>query len=101
MAAVVIRPRAEGDLRSIWRFIAADNPVAATGVYQTLRRRIDSLSDIPRLGPRRDEIKPGYRGLIDGAYLILYRLTPDHEGPVDTVEIVRVIDGRRHLSRLV
>ncbi len=35
--------------------------------------------------------------LVERPYLILYELTPDtDEGPVELVEIVRVVDGRRN-----
>jgi toxin ParE1/3/4 len=39
--------------------------------------------------------------LVERAYLILYELHPDmDDGPVKTIEIVRVVDGRRELSGL-
>jgi toxin ParE1/3/4 len=39
--------------------------------------------------------------LVERPYLILYRLDPDHPvGPVEEVEIVRVVDGRRDLKEL-
>jgi len=41
------------------------------------------------------------RVLIEGQYLILYETHPDtDESTIDTVEIVRVVDGRRDLTRL-
>ena len=55
----------------------------------------------PRLGVRRPEIQGPARILIEGAYLILYETHPDtDEGPVESVEIVRVVDGRRDLASL-
>jgi toxin ParE1/3/4 len=39
--------------------------------------------------------------LVETPYLLLYRIDPDDdEGIVNTVEIVRVLDGRRDLVRL-
>ena len=39
--------------------------------------------------------------LVEGPYLVLYETHPDtDEGPVDAVEIVRVVDGRRELAIL-
>ncbi|MGD9659610.1 MAG: hypothetical protein AB7U61_18545 [Methylocystis sp.] len=36
--------------------------------------------------------------LVERPYVILYELTPDtDDGPVELIEIVRVIDGRRDL----
>jgi toxin ParE1/3/4 len=41
------------------------------------------------------------RMLVEGPYLILFETHPDtNEGPVDRVEIVRVVDGRRDLTDL-
>ena len=53
------------------------------------------------MGPRRPEIRPAARMLVDGPYLILYQTHPDtDDGQVDAVEIVRVVDGRRDLTIL-
>jgi toxin ParE1/3/4 len=39
--------------------------------------------------------------LVEGVYLLLYETHPDtDEGPVDVIEIVRVIHGHRDLSRI-
>jgi len=40
--------------------------------------------------------------LFEGPYLILFESRPDtDEGPVDVVEILRVVDGRRDLTNLL
>jgi toxin ParE1/3/4 len=42
------------------------------------------------------------RVLVEGPYLVLFETHPDTEdGPVDWVEIVRVVDGRRDLAKLI
>jgi len=65
-------PAAERDLEYVWLTIAADNPFAAA------------------------------RALVERPYLILYETHPDtNEGPVDWVEIVRVVDGRRDLPSVL
>jgi toxin ParE1/3/4 len=39
--------------------------------------------------------------LIEGPYLILYETHPDSdEGPMDEVELVRIVDARRSLKNL-
>jgi toxin ParE1/3/4 len=81
--------------------IAADNPPAATRMVRAIGARIDRLAEHPRLGPRRPNIRPTARVLVEGPYLIFFETHPDtDEGPVDQVEIVRVVDGRRDLTSL-
>jgi toxin ParE1/3/4 len=95
-------PAAEQDLEDIWLTIAADNPHAATRVVRAIGARIDQLAHHPRLGPRRPDIQPRARVLVEGPYLILFETHPDtDDGPVDWVEIVRVVDGRRDLSNVI
>jgi toxin ParE1/3/4 len=39
--------------------------------------------------------------LVEGVYLLLYETHPDSDdGPVDEIEIVRVVHGHRDLSRI-
>ena len=52
-----------------------------------LRRRMKELQSYPGLGPRRDDIRPGLRGLTCRRHIILYE-----EGP-DAIRIVRVLHG--------
>ncbi|VTZ21627.1 Plasmid stabilization protein [Methylocella tundrae] len=100
MTQVFRSPAAERDLEDIWLTIAADNPAAATRVVQAIGQKIGRLADHPRLGPRRPDIRPTARLLIEGSYLILYETHPDvDDRPVDEIEIVRVVDGRRDLTR--
>ena len=52
----------------------------------------------PRIGERRPDIGRSARMLIETPYLLLYRTDSDtDEGPIDTVEIIRIVDGRRNL----
>ncbi|MFV3130552.1 type II toxin-antitoxin system RelE/ParE family toxin [Niveispirillum sp. KHB5.9] len=92
---------AERDLEDIWLAIARDNPAAATRVIQAIGAQIERLSSFPRLGSRRPDIAPSARALVEGPYLILFETQPDtDDGPVEWVEIVRVVDGRRDLRDL-
>jgi toxin ParE1/3/4 len=98
---VSLSPAAERDLEDIWLTIAADNPAAATRMVRAIGARIDQLTMYPRLGPRRPEIRPTVRMLVERPYVILFETRPDtDEGPVHQVEIVRVVDGRRDLTSL-
>ncbi len=101
MIAILRSPAAERDLEDIWITIAADGPSGATRTLQAIAAKIEHLADHPRMGPRRSDIRPAARMMVAGPYLVLYQTHPDtDEGPVDAVEIVRVVDGRRDLAIL-
>lgn len=92
---------AREDLLEIYVVIGLDNARAAERIYDRLEHRADILREQPRLGPRRPEIRPAARILVESPYLILYETIPDtDDGPVERVEIVRVVDGRRDLASL-
>lgn len=100
MTLVLTSPAAERDLERIWLLIAADNPPAATRIVRAINARIANLAYHARMGPRRSDIQASARILVKDPYLIVYRTHPDtDEGPVDEVEVVRVVDGRRDLSQ--
>lgn len=83
---------AENDLLSIWRYIASDNPEAATRVLHGSDEKCALLGGNPKLGPARPDLAPEMRYFTVGNYLILYREVPDG------VEIVRVVHGARDLT---
>jgi toxin ParE1/3/4 len=101
MAANLIwRPQAREDLLLIYEFIGLDNRTAAERLLTSIEGKATQLIQHPRLGPRRPHLRPGARVLLEGPYLILYETHPDtDEGPIDGIEIVRVVDGRRDLTR--
>ena len=101
IAELTWHPQAREDLLDIYVTIGFDNPEAAKQFYATIETRAATLTHHPRLGPRRPDIRPSVRMLVEGPYLVLYETHPDtDEGPVDKVDIVRVVDGRRDLPEL-
>lgn len=71
-------------------------------MYTALEERVNSLIPSPRMGVRRPEIAPSTRILVEGVYLILYETHPDtDQGPLETIEIVRIVHGHRDLSRVL
>jgi toxin ParE1/3/4 len=67
-----------------------------------IEARVLLLAEQPRLGVRRHDIRDSVRMLVEGPYLVLYETTPDRdEGSVTSLEVVRVVDGRRELAGLV
>ena len=101
MAKVIWSPLAKEDLLDIYVTIGLENRAAAERYYDRLEHRAELLSSQPRMGPRRPEIRPSARMLVEAPYIILYETLPDTDtGDVDYVEIVRVVDGRRDLLNL-
>jgi toxin ParE1/3/4 len=98
-AELVWRPQALDDLLEIYMMIGLDHPAAADRVFDAIEAKASHLVEHPRMGPRRPEIRPTTRILVERPYLILYETHPDtDDGPIDVVEIVRIVDGRRDLT---
>lgn len=73
--------------------IARDDPSAADRVLDAIEQRWQQLKHYPYSGVSREEIAPNLRHLVIRQYLILYRVG------AETIEIVRVLHGRRKLDR--
>lgn len=93
MRSIIRTDRADEDLIAIWLEIAADDPIAADRVLDAIEARWQQLAQHPHSGLARDDIAPGIRHLVAGQYLTLYRITNE------TVEIIRLIHGRRKIDR--
>ena len=96
MAELFVSRRAEEELRQIWRYIAAENAGAADRLLLRIDDKLQVLRDFPGMGTLRDDIRPGFRMLVEGNYLLLY----EHDTANDSVELIAVVDGRRDLSEL-
>jgi len=88
-------PDADRDLEEIGDFIAEDNPDAAIAFVQRLRRRCHDLLTFPFAGRKRDEIRTGYRSVVEGEYTIFYRMARP-----DELIIIHVIHAKRDLSSI-
>lgn len=95
MTRLIFSPGSESDLEEIGDFIAKDNPDIAISFVERLRRRCRDLVPFPMAGRKRDEIRPGYRSVTEGDYIIIYRVRPD------AVEILHIVQGNRDLSNIV
>ena len=89
MRQVRFTRRARQDLLDIWLYIAPQNPVAADRVFDRTEESCQLLRDHPEFGPARPEIAEGAR-----VRLVLYRLIKHG------VQVVRIIDGSRDLTKL-
>lgn len=85
---------AREDFQRIGDYIAKDNPIAAFNFVHRLQERCSSLAEHPGTGHKRDELSPNLRSATEGEYVIFYRTLPD------AIEIMRVIHGKRDLSKI-
>jgi toxin ParE1/3/4 len=63
-------------------------------VYDRIEEKCRVLRDHPQLGPARPEFAEGARSLLIERWLALYRLVEDG------VQVVRIIDGARDLTKI-
>ena len=95
-------PQARTDLIDIYLTIGLEQPTAAERYLTRMEQKAGLLIDQPRLGARRPDVHPAARMLLESPYILLYETEPDtDDGPIQTVEIVRVVDGRRDLRSLL
>lgn len=78
----------------IWCHIAIESPAAADRVLDRLAKRINLLRDYPELGASRPEIADEARILVEGNYLILYRIAGE------SIDIIRIVHGARDVANL-
>jgi toxin ParE1/3/4 len=81
---VVLRPQAEADLESIYRFIENDSRARAMNYIRRLRERCEALRYFPERGRPRDDILPGLRILtFERSAVIEYMIEGDQVRIVD------------------
>jgi toxin ParE1/3/4 len=98
--ALVWTPQAREDLIEIYVTIGFDNVPAADRLFAAIEAKV-LLIHSPCMGVRRTEIAPTARMLVEGAYVNSLRVpSGDEDAKVEEVEIVRMVDGRRDLSRI-
>ncbi len=67
---------------------------AADRILDRIDARCASLGQNPERGKPRNELMPGMRCLVEGNYIIFYRIQPHH------VEILRILHGSRDFPSL-
>ena len=95
MSKVRFTRHAREDLLDIWLYIAprCSNTVADQ-VYDRIEQTCRLLKHNPQLGPARPEIAEDARALVIERWIALYRLVEDG------VQVVRIVDGVRDLTRV-
>ena len=92
MKPVILSAQAEADLVDISLYIARDNPVRAMTFVDEIEAKAMTLADTPMKGAARDDLNPGIRLLVHGAYGVYYRVTNEN------IRILRVLHSARDLS---
>jgi toxin ParE1/3/4 len=92
----LVAPRARADLDEIWHYIATEsaNVQAADRVIDSITDRFLLLSQWPRLGRARNDLRRGLLSYTIGNYVIFYR-----SGRTGVV-ILRILHTRRDIGRL-
>ena len=95
MAEARLSPRAEQDIRDIWRSIALDNEPAADALLRRMLDEADLAATQPNMGVARPELSPTARILIEGNYILIYEPMPFG------ILVVAIVHGGRDLESWV
>jgi toxin ParE1/3/4 len=89
-----LAPQARADLGIIWNYIVngGGSAAAADGVIDAITERFYLLSQFPRMGRPRDDLRPGFRSFAAGEYVIVYTIEDED------VEILHVFHGRQDIE---
>ena len=90
--AITRRPAADADLVTIWRYIAADNDVAADRLLDRFDAALTMLDANPRSGRARPELGDAVRSHAVGRYVLFYAVTEAG------IELCRVLHSARDLG---
>jgi toxin ParE1/3/4 len=85
-----LTPRAEQDLKGIWRSIAAYNESAADALILRIFDKLELAASQPRMGVARPELSSTARILVEGRYIIIYEPMPFG------VLVIAVVHGMRN-----
>jgi toxin ParE1/3/4 len=95
MRSLLLSPLAARDLEEIGDFLSDRNPLAAIEVVERFWKVSRSLSENPKIGQARPDLPEGLRHFPMPPYIVFYRAIENG------VEIVRFVDGRRDLRKLI
>jgi len=91
---VVFSTTAKADMAEIVQYIARDKPNAARKWAAEIRKSVQMLSGLPRLGRVVPEYKvENIREIIKGQYRIVYKL----DATKKTIVILTIVHGKRLL----
>jgi toxin ParE1/3/4 len=94
MSRYVFTVQARLDIKEINKFIARENPQAASRFVDVVEEKCKLLADFPNMGHSFDYLAPSLRGFSVGNYLIFYRQIENG------IEVERVLSGYRDFDAL-
>lgn len=83
------------DIDLIWLYLARHDLAAADSFLDRLEEALELIAAHPRVGRERSELA-GARGYSIAPYILMYRL----DEVCRTVDLIRVLDGRRDVAAL-
>jgi toxin ParE1/3/4 len=95
MRSLLLSPLAARDLEEIGDFLSDRNPQTAIEVIERFWKVSRILSENPKIGRARPDLAEGLRHFPMPPYIVFYRAIENG------VEIVRFVDGRRDLRKLI
>lgn len=97
MMKLRINPLVAEDLKNIKDYIAEDNPDAARETIQEIYKQFEDVEQFPYIGAdlsKRVSFKTDYKYVINGNYVILYKVGREY------VEIYRVVNRFQDITKI-
>jgi toxin ParE1/3/4 len=94
MTRIIVSRQADSDIDGIFD-ILCERAGLAERYAADLRATYERLEMFPRIGALRREFRRDIRIVVLHPYVLIYRHEPDR----DTVTAMRVLDGRRNITR--
>lgn len=96
MADYLILPEAQADMKTVWDYIAEDNPIAADRTSDRFYDAFHKLVEFPHMGHKREDLtRRPVRFWAVQSYLIIYK--PDAK----PLEILRILSGYRDITGIL
>ena len=89
--------QAESELNEIWSHVGSESGSGdiADRLLDSIGVHLRILGENPYIGRSRADLRPGFRSLPAGSYMLFYRVDGDD------VLILRVLHGRRDIGSLL
>lgn len=96
MTRLVVTADAEADLNDILDYLSSEaSPLVAERYGHQFRLCLERLVEFPGLGPPRPALGVDTRIGVVPPYVLIY----DHAGTDDTLTLLRIVHGKRNITR--